>query len=195
MKNENNKPGEDMCVRKTPSDARNPDLDWSQVRETVSMLNLAVSHIERTVRDGDDSVNNLAQTFTSIMNDIQRLGNMAEHLPDCRTKEEMRKDFHETSGKGHDVVVALQFYDKLAQRLGHISHSLSLLGDLLADSGRLYNPNEWCKLQNIIKSNYRIRSDRIMFEAILNGATVEEALRISSTEKESDGNGDNVELF
>ncbi len=195
LKINKNKPGENMCAKNMPSDARNPDLDWSQVRETVLMLNLAVSHIERTVIDGDDSATNLAQSFTFIMNHVQRMVDAAEDLPDPHVKEGIRNDFREVSEKGHDMVVAFQFFDKLAQRLSHISHSLGLLGDLLADGRRLYNPTEWCKLQDIIKSNYRILSDRIMFEAILNGATVEEALQISTSNLEQTDNEDNVEFF
>ena len=52
-----------MCVRTTPSDARNPDLDWSQIRETVMMLSLALAQIERSMTDGDDSVNALTELF------------------------------------------------------------------------------------------------------------------------------------
>ena len=42
-----------------------PDLNWGQVKETVLMMNVAVSHIEKTMRDGDDSINTLGETFTS----------------------------------------------------------------------------------------------------------------------------------
>lgn len=197
MKNKENisNPGSAMFVRTTPSDARNPDLDWSQVRETVLMLNLAVSHIEKTMKDGDESVNALAQTFTSIMENVQAIGKATENLPNIREKKEIKNNYRDASEKVREAVIAFQFYDKLAQRLTHIGDSLALLGDLLANPGRLYNPDEWCGLQRLIKSNYRIDSDRAMFDAILSGATVQEALKITSTRKESDAEDDNVELF
>lgn len=31
-------------------------LDWSQVRETVRMINLAVAQIEMSMNEGDDSI-------------------------------------------------------------------------------------------------------------------------------------------
>ena len=48
-----------------------PDLDWSQVRETVRLLNLAVTHIEESMRDGDDSVEHLADSVTTMAGTIQ----------------------------------------------------------------------------------------------------------------------------
>ncbi len=38
----------------TISSAQNPDLDWSQGRETVRMVNLAVAQIEMSMTEGDD---------------------------------------------------------------------------------------------------------------------------------------------
>ena len=51
----------------SPSNSENPDLDWSQVRETVMMLNLAIAQISGTLKDGDESVASLADYLTSTM--------------------------------------------------------------------------------------------------------------------------------
>jgi hypothetical protein len=40
----------------TPSTSARPDLDWSQVRETIMMLNLAVAQIEMALKDSGGSV-------------------------------------------------------------------------------------------------------------------------------------------
>ena len=93
----------------------------------------------------------------------------------------------------HGSATTFQFYDQLSQRLLHVCRSLGELADLIGDSSRLYQPNEWNNLQESIKSKYVIARDKAMFDAILNGATVEEALQIS---KEQDGDDDdNIELF
>ena len=54
----------------SPSTSANPDLDWSQIRETVAMLNLAVAQIAGTLTEGDDSVRTLVDSFTSMAGSI-----------------------------------------------------------------------------------------------------------------------------
>ncbi|MCW8855555.1 MAG: hypothetical protein OQK72_12710, partial [Gammaproteobacteria bacterium] len=48
------------------SSTSNPDLDWSQVRETVSLLRLAAAQVDFSMRDGEKSVNALTDSFTSM---------------------------------------------------------------------------------------------------------------------------------
>ncbi len=183
--------------KKAPSNAANPDLDWSQIRETVMMLNLAVAHIEKTMRDGDDSVTALAEMFTSMMCNVQAISNATGNLPDNQEKTAIEKNCRDASDKMHTAIVAFQFYDKLAQRLSHIGYSLASLGDLITDPDKLYNPREWSGLQDLIKSKYNIDSDRKMFDAILNGATVDEALQLKIKDEKNtdDEHEDNIELF
>jgi hypothetical protein len=57
----------------SPSTASSPDLDWSEVRETVLMLYLAVGQIEVSMRDGEDSVNHLTDSFTSMAGGVQTM--------------------------------------------------------------------------------------------------------------------------
>ena len=44
----------------THSKANQPDLDWSQVRETLRMLHLAVAQIDMSLREGEGSVQTLS---------------------------------------------------------------------------------------------------------------------------------------
>jgi len=43
-----------------------PDLNWSQVRETVLTLELAAVQIEAAMKDSNSSVEVLAHSFTSM---------------------------------------------------------------------------------------------------------------------------------
>jgi hypothetical protein len=36
------------------SNAQQPDLDWSQVRETVKLLSVSSAQVEASMREGDD---------------------------------------------------------------------------------------------------------------------------------------------
>lgn len=76
----------------------------------------------------------------------------------------------------HRTIIAFQFYDKLTQRLAHVSNSLRALSELVNDREQLYNPYAWRGMQEKIKSKYTIESERVMFDELLKGATIEEAL-------------------
>ncbi|MFO8048298.1 MAG: hypothetical protein R6U29_04625 [Desulfosudaceae bacterium] len=184
-----------MPAKKIPSDAQNPDLDWSQIRETVMMLNAALSQVERSLTEGDESINALTKLFTALMGKFQVIQMASENLPESREKTAVMKNCQEVSTMINEVVVAFQFYDKMAQRLSHVSLNLSALGDLIHDGHRLYSPFEWRALQEMIKSKYFIDADRQMFEAIREGASVKEALEIGEQHRRKAKENNNVEVF
>ena len=159
------------------STAAKPDLNWSQVKETVLMLNVAVSHIDKTLRDGDDSINTLVESFTSLVGKAQTIKKAAGNLPETEEKSTILGNCQDIASKVNGAIIALQFYDKLSQRLSHISHSLGSMAELINNPDQLFNPYEWHGLQEMIKSKYTNETDRAMFDAILNGASVEEAIK------------------
>ena len=184
-----------MPAKKIPSDANNPDLDWSQIRETVMMLNVALSQVERSLTEGDESVNALTKLLISLMGKIQVIRMASETLPDSREKKSIMANCQDVHTMMNDVIVAFQFYDKMAQRLSHVSLNLSALSDLINDGHRIYSPYEWRALQEMIISRYFIDTDRQMFNAILEGASVKEALEIGEYHRHRGKEKTNVEVF
>ena len=177
-----------------PSPADRPDLDWSQVRETVMMLNLAVAQISNAMQDGDESVNTLTESFTSMMDNIGAIQSVADTLPaESSQQDSITQNCNAISSQMQTAIVAFQFYDKLNQRLDHLTDSLASLGGLVGSPDQLYNPQAWKKLQTGIKSRYTMESDKAMFDAILNGASIEEALLLSRTQDKREE--EDIELF
>ena len=177
-----------------PSRAPNPDLDWSQVQETVLMLNAAVAQLENALRCGDESVNTLANSFTSMVGNVEVVHAAATELPDSQETQIINEHCQAVSEKMRAAIVAFQFYDKLTQRLTHLSNSLADLAQLVADPSKLYNPYAWHGLQEKIKSKYTVESDRAMFDAILEGRSVKDALTQCETAEKKLAD-DDVELF
>lgn len=177
-----------------PSYAVKPDLDWSQVRETVLMLNLAVAQIAKSLKSGDESVNSLANSFTSMVGNVEVISAAANNLVESPEKQTISEKCVDVSSQMHSTIIAFQFYDQLTQRLTHLSNSLDELGKLLATPNQLYSPYAWGGLQEKIKSKYTVESDKAMFDAILAGHTVQEALN-QSLNFEVNSNDDDVELF
>ncbi len=176
-----------------PSSAEAPDLDWSQVRETVMMLSAAVAQIQHSLRDGGESVQTLTDSFTSMVGNARVIELAAASLPQSDGKASIVSNCAAITEKINEAIVAFQFYDKLTQRLEHVAHSLDALAALVAEPQRLYNPFEWRGLQEKIKSKYTVAADRRMFEAILGGASVEQALALA--ERENARKEEDIELF
>lgn len=186
------------------STARNPDLDWSQVRETINMLTLAVAQIECSMTDGEKSVAELTQSFTYIAGELQKIvendaANAYENSKDAskNNSEVSPSDIH---NRVVNAIMAFQFYDRLSQRLDHVKRDLVWLSDLVGNPQQLFNPQAWSKLQEDIMSNYSMEEERIMFQHIMNGATTEEALEVYRhhfEKKLDDGDqtSDEVDLF
>ncbi len=177
--------------------AHNPDLDWNLLRETILMLELAAGQIEHAMKDSNASVDVLTDSFTSMAGYLRSMSDVLDSLPDDGAdggkKAEMQRMAENVTGMVQQSIIAFQFYDKLTQRLTHVCHSLAALSGLVADRPRLYNPNEWVGLQEKIRSKYTTAEEHALFEAVMKGVPVQEALdRYMSDMKKK---GDDIELF
>lgn len=186
------------------SSVHDPDLDWSQIRETITMLALAVAQVESSMRDGEQSVSTLSSSFTEMADYVSRIRNLTSKVTPNNLEKYQSVIDDTTANLEHNVqnaVVAFQFYDRISQRLDHVCQSLDKLGQLISEKETLFNPNCWRDLQEQIKSSYTMDAERIMFEHILRGHSIEEALEIyrhhfDAAEKGKDEDtGDEIELF
>lgn len=181
--------------------AYSPDLDWSQVRETVLMIELAAGQVEAAMRESNASVEVLTDTFTSLAETLQLVETAVSTLPDTvgngMVKGEIANNTQLVSQKIHHAIVAFQFYDKLVQRLGHVCRSLEGLSELVSDARRLYQPQEWVALQQRVRSKYTMAEERAMFDAVVHGVSVDQALEryMAMRMKEVAASGGEIELF
>ncbi|KAB2928313.1 MAG: hypothetical protein F9K30_01705 [Dechloromonas sp.] len=177
--------------------AHQPDLNWSQVRETVLLLELAALQIEAAMKDSNASVDVLTHSFTTMAGYMKTISDTVQTLPDDdRTgaaKQNLAGASEHVAGMVHQAIIAFQFYDKLVQRLAHVGLSLGELSDLVGDQGRLYNPGEWVGLQQRIKKKYSTVEEVAMFEAVMRGMPVHEA--IDKFMAEMKDKSDDIELF
>lgn len=181
--------------------ARSPDLDWCQLRETVLMLEVAAGQVQAAMRDSNASVDVLTDTFTSMVDTLDLIDAALATLPDTvgngLVKAEIQEGSREIGRKVHRAIIAFQFYDKLVQRLQHVCESLAALGELVGDRSRIYNPNEWVALQDKIRSRYAMPEERAMFDAVMAGKPVQQALEeyMAMRMQEIKESGGEIELF
>lgn len=177
----------------TASHSHKPDLDWSQIRETVRMMNLAVAQIEMSMKEGDDSVDTLTDTFTTMAARVQVVEALAkEQAMAGNDMQDIITQCDAVSAEMQHAIIAFQFYDKLTQRLSHVSNSLGSLVDLVGDNTRLFNPVEWSLLQEKIKAKYTMPAEHHMFELMMQGMSIEDVLSQTAQATQPD---DDIELF
>jgi len=178
------------------STSNQPDLDWSQLKETILMLNLAVAQIDQSMHDGNQSVDTLASSFTELATIMAGLSKELEEMPDSDLKQRMSSSTSQASSNVHSAIMAFQFYDKLSQRLNHVSNDLAALTDLISNPATLYAPPAWKALQDKIREKYTMEEERTMFDQVLSGVSIEQALEEYKTALNSNNNADDdIELF
>lgn len=179
------------------SNADRPDLDWSQVRETVKLLTVSVAQVENSMQHGDNSVDTLTGSFAIMAEQLLAINDAIQAMPeDSACKADALEHCHAATNTISSAVVAFQFYDRLQQCLSHVSQSLRGLSELVEDPSRLYNPMEWRKFQLEIRNRYTMESERIMFDAIVAGKSIDEAITLASSVARSEiVEEDDIELF
>jgi len=175
------------------SNATKPDLDWSQVRETSRLLILSAVQVETMLNESDVSVNTLTDSFTSLVDHMNAMNTYLHALESSQNRDDAISCCEETTGKIKASIMAFQFYDRMVQCLQHVTSNLKNLSELVADQNRLYNPSAWLELQHHIRSRYTMESEKVMFDAILQGKTVAEALELKTAYQQEQS--DDVELF
>ena len=191
-------------VEETVTQENLDDGSWSHVRETVNMLYLAICQIEATLKDSNKSVMTLTESFAALANHTSDVSTQIQALKEPEELESFKKDISETATELQtnigSSIQAFQFYDRVCQRLDHVTCSLEHVTELLESDERLKQQAEWRKVQEEIKSSYTMEAEHLMFEFIMRGGTVKQALEIyrhhfEAPDNSVDQDQDEVELF
>jgi type II secretory pathway component PulJ len=158
------------------------------------MLILSAIQVEDMLSTADTSVDTLTESFTSIVEHMQAINKHLLALDSCAIRDEAIIRCSETTEKIQASIIAFQFYDRMQQCLQHVTSNLKGLSELVESPDRLYNPTEWRKFQTKIRSRYTMESEKLMFDAIVEGKSIDEALAIKNIHEEED-QSDNIELF
>ena len=162
------------------------DLTWKEVRETLVMLYVAIAQMEMSMRDGDQSVNTLVESFTHMSADIRTIDHIAQEMHQVKNRSEDLNDLTDiiqsnskiVGQRMQEAVIAFQFYDKLSQRLTHVSSDLGGLSRLVSDPESTQNQDAWEKLKDDIRNSHSMVEEEKMFQAIMDGVSIKEAIQL-----------------
>lgn len=190
-------------MQKNTSDIASTTRELCHISETVNMLYLAVCQIETTMGDANSSVNTLTDSFTRVAGHAQEIQAHAKQINNVEQIDQFSQELDKTTSVIQDnvsrAIQAFQFYDRVCQRIDHVARSLEKVSEILNDEGSVHNVTAWRNIQEQIKSSYTMEAERIMFEFIMRGGSVKEALEIYNhhfTKGVDDkGTSDEIELF
>lgn len=188
-------------MQPTPASGLAPE-DWSHVRETINMLCLAVCQIEATLTDSNSAVDVLTQSFTRIAEHSDAVARELQNIQRIEDLDAFKQDISDTSremsANVSASIQAFQFYDRVCQRLDHVARGLESVSAIMGDSVQINDPQAWRRIQESVKESYTMEAERIMFEFIMRGGSVREALQIYRHHFEQNDPGserDDIQLF
>ncbi|WP_372872863.1 hypothetical protein [Shewanella sp.] len=167
------------------------EVDWLHVQETVKLLLLSMAQIELTLTDGDYNVTGLGQQFTDMAAHLRQVNIYLANQPG--TPRDIIKHGIMLETEIDKGVMAFQFYDRLSQRLQHVVTGLALTEELLTNEEKRAHGEEWLKVQKQIKASYSLECERKMFDLVLRGMPLHQALALYRDEHLY--RKDDIELF
>lgn len=161
----------DDSTKKFPGESK---VQWA---ETVHMLDLTANQIDLTLREGNDSIELLTNTFTSMVDCLGSLEDALEKIVFSTDKSISESNAltgcYTAKEKINNAIIGLQFYDRLTQRFKYIRESLIVLAELIDDPTRQNIPEEWIALRQKIKSNYSVEQKQTIFNALMDGMDID----------------------
>lgn len=162
-----------------PAVAGQDGQEQAPARETVRLLDLGIAQIEAALAESDDGISALSGSFTEIVGDLKAMEQAVWEIPSDQAPAELVdtvESYRQAIAKNvNAAVVGMQFYDQLVQRLSHVRDGLACLAELVADESRAHIPTAWSDLTQTLRAMYSMSQERNLFDAVMNGATRQEA--------------------
>jgi len=142
--------------------------------EASRILALAEAQMKSSLQEGHEGIQHLSHCFNTLTQNHPEL-------------------FQPLT----EAIVALQFYDRLSQRMEHAISTIEQLGSLMNENHKI-EPDQWQSLQASVRQAYTMETERQMFDHILQGNTVNETLKKyqhNLTNQDGDSENTEVSLF
>ncbi len=157
-------------------------LKWEELHKAILALNLSVAQIELSMTEGSYSVDALIDSFNFMREGLE---NMRAHITNDDASElldfksHMLAESNVLSDKVTSSIIAFQFYDRLSQRLHHVSDSLSILADIMSSKDKAVEDAVWQEFIEKMAKYAAMREEHELFELIFEqGLTSTQAIEL-----------------
>ncbi len=162
-------------------------LGAKEVQETILILNLSVAQIDLSITEGDNSVNTLIDSFTFMSSHIESIQESSRLISGLLKGSQELKEHNDSlllqtgdlAEKMQQAIIAFQFYDKLSQRLEHVSKGLIGLSEIVSNEMHVTNESQWKTFRADVRKGTTMREEEELFELIFDKKVpVKEAIEI-----------------
>lgn len=150
-------------------------LGVTEVQQTILVLNLSIAQIELSISEGDHSVNALIDSFRYMSEHIETIqgisidlgqSSLAKDKEFAKNHTRLLSQTNQLAEKMQQAIIAFQFYDKLSQRLGHVSYGLTGLSDIVSHEMKVKDSSEWEDFKKAVRRGTSMREEEELFELI-----------------------------
>ncbi len=150
------------------------------IAELRRFLELGAAQLDAAVRESDARVDKLAAAVGSVATDARALQQAARALDskDPIAAKQARERVGELGvalgAHAEATITALQFYDKLIQRLTHVREGLVMP----SDSAAVKPANvDWNALLEQVRARYSTVEERVLFDFMMRGLNADQMLK------------------
>lgn len=152
----------------------------SLAEEMRRFLELGAVQLDAAVKEADERVSALASAVSGLSTDARMIEKLAGEVlsGDARQIEHARSLIGESAARlsvhAQAAITALQFYDKLVQRLSHVRDGLVIPADRRDDR----KPGgEWDGMMDAVRSRYSMVEERVLFDFMMRGVSADSMLK------------------
>jgi hypothetical protein len=177
--------------------------NYSHIKDTLTMLGITIAQIRTSLSDSNSDIDTLSSTFAQIADNVLTIHDSAKSISCVEPKDQLELELIQAASsaakaKISAAVVDFQFFDRLHQRLTHVTKSLDDMSALIRNPDRLQDPAAWMELQSNLHNSYSMESERLMFASIMDGSSIEDAIALYNArgrEQAGENDLDDVDLF
>jgi hypothetical protein len=183
--------GSEVFGQEPPDSASEATVDAVPLAARLrQFLELGAAQLDAAVRESDTRVDVLAGTIGMLASDAcdlkkvtRRWATAAESAPpDLQAEIQRLADAIDQQAQA--AIMALQFYDKLIQRLTHVRDGLAIPADSTVGVGP-YTAPDWGKLLEQVRARYSTVEERVLFDFMMSGLSAEQMLKALSAMRSS----------
>jgi len=186
-----NSAGDQASAGHVPQDATTSAQNLA--RGLHQFLNLGVAQLDAAVRESDAQVDKIAQCLAAITGDIQQFEAQLQAAPADPAGASGAQVIAAVRGSVAAAVKALQFYDKLIQRLTHVRSGLAIPADATSDVAAAAAV-DWNNILDQVRARYSMVEERVLFDFMMRGLRAEQMLKALQSLREASTPGE-LELF
>ena len=170
--------------------------EWSFDAEIVGFVDMAKAQIALALRDAETPVAELGSVVADVGGAASRMRRLIAAISsgDAELAASLAAEAALVDSRAKAAAVALQFHDRLVQRLAHAREALEVLAGAVADRHQHHTRADWDRLRDGIRAQYSMEQERVIFDLLVGGASPESVLDTLKNLHDSGAPG-HVDLF